>query len=198
MKPSVIAAAVIYLLITAASYYNCVREDILPGKLRKAAYIAASAVCPVIFLFVNRGAPEYDIIFLSAGLGLLIRISAGDIKSGVIDILPTAALYLAGVLSLIRVDAGFIMTRLLAALIFFAVMSVGRKVSRNGIGHGDVILMPAVGLMLGTDAGLRAAVLGLAVMAAAGLTMTFRKKIGFRDELPLAPFILIGYVFCSV
>ena len=198
MKPSVIAAAAVHLLITAASYYHCAKEDILPGKLRKAAYLVASAVFPAIFLLINRKASGYDLIFMLAGLGLLIRISAGDIKSGVIDLPPTLALYLVGVLSLVRVDVRFIITRLLAALLFFVVMAIGRKLSKDGIGRGDVILMPAVGLMLGTDAGLRAAVLGLAVMAVTGLLMTLRKRIKFKDGLPLAPFILLGYVFCSV
>lgn len=67
-------------------------------------------------------------------------------------------------------------------------------ISRGGIGAGDVKLLAVVGSYVGS--GSIFAVVFLTVVAAAiyGIVMLLLKKIKLKEEMPFAPFVLIGTI----
>ncbi|MCL2162888.1 MAG: prepilin peptidase [Oscillospiraceae bacterium] len=65
-------------------------------------------------------------------------------------------------------------------------------VSRKGLGGGDVKFMAAAGLFIGFSGTLAAMLYGTILAALTGLTLLLLKKIGRKDQMPLAPFIYVG------
>jgi len=85
---------------------------------------------------------------------------------------------------------------LLDALLGFAVggglFLLVYAVSRKGLGGGDVKFMAAAGLYLGFAGTMTAMLYGTILAALAGLVLILAKKIGRKDQIPLAPFIYAG------
>lgn len=65
-------------------------------------------------------------------------------------------------------------------------------VSRKGLGGGDVKFMAAAGLYLGFSGALGAMLYGSILAALTGLGLILFKKLGRKDQMPLAPFIYAG------
>ena len=67
-------------------------------------------------------------------------------------------------------------------------------ISKGGIGMGDIKLFAVVGSYMGSGSIL--AVIFLTVMASAAYSavMLLFKKVKWKEEIPFAPFILVGTV----
>ena len=65
-------------------------------------------------------------------------------------------------------------------------------ISRKGLGGGDVKFMAAAGLYLGYESTLSSMLLGTVLAAIFSLVLIVLKKIGRKDTIPLAPFLLTG------
>jgi len=65
-------------------------------------------------------------------------------------------------------------------------------VSRKGLGGGDVKFMAVSGLYLGLGGAISTILCGSILAAMTGLILIAFKKIGRRDQIPLAPFLYIG------
>ena len=66
------------------------------------------------------------------------------------------------------------------------------KISRKGLGGGDVKYMSVAGLYLGFQNALPAILYGTILSAITGGIMILIKKMGRKDAIPLAPFLYIG------
>lgn len=64
-------------------------------------------------------------------------------------------------------------------------------ISRKGIGAGDVKLMAVVGFYMG-DRIWDAAVISLILAAVWSIGLLLRKRKGWKQEIPFAPFVLAG------
>ncbi|MCL2391210.1 MAG: A24 family peptidase [Oscillospiraceae bacterium] len=64
--------------------------------------------------------------------------------------------------------------------------------SKKGVGGGDVKFMAASGLYLGLFGIISAILYGTILAAIVGLCLILLKKIGRKDPIPLAPFLLAG------
>jgi len=94
------------------------------------------------------------------------------------------------------VDTEIAVELLLNALLGFAVggglFLIVYFISRKGLGGGDVKFMAAAGLYIGFSGTMTAMLCGTILAALTGLTLILAKKIGRKDQMPLAPFIYIG------
>ena len=77
---------------------------------------------------------------------------------------------------------------LLSGLTLFAICS------HHGLGFGDVKLLGAASLYLGTDRALACLFYGLLPAAAAGMGFVCTGRISRKQGISLAPFFLFGYV----
>lgn len=67
-------------------------------------------------------------------------------------------------------------------------------ISRGGIGAGDVKLFAVIGCFVGSGTILTLTFLSVVVSAAYSIIMLVLKKTGLKEEIPFAPFGLVGTV----
>jgi len=94
------------------------------------------------------------------------------------------------------VDTEAAISLLLGALLGFGVggglFLLVYVVSRKGLGGGDVKFMAAAGLYLGFSGTMTSMLVGTILAALTGLVLILIKKLGRKDQMPLAPFIYAG------
>lgn len=66
--------------------------------------------------------------------------------------------------------------------------------SKGGVGMGDVKLLAVIGIYMGSDSIMATAFLSVVISAIYSIAMLALKKINLKEEIPFAPFILIGTV----
>jgi prepilin signal peptidase PulO-like enzyme (type II secretory pathway) len=80
----------------------------------------------------------------------------------------------------------------------FALLAVSAKLSKGGVGAGDVKLVSALGFACGFGFVLSVLLLALILCAATGGALLLLKKAGRKDSLPFAPFVWGGFVLLMV
>ena len=71
---------------------------------------------------------------------------------------------------------------------------VAYLVSRGGIGFGDVKLFAVIGVYMGSGSIFSVVFLTVVVSAVYSIVMLILKKIKLKEEIPFAPFVLIGAI----
>lgn len=80
---------------------------------------------------------------------------------------------------------------ILVCVVLFYVMS---RLTKNGMGMGDVKLIAAMGWLLGLSATMIAVLFSLILCTLVALFLLFRKKKNKNDRLPFGPFMFFGYI----
>ena len=73
---------------------------------------------------------------------------------------------------------------------FLLVMS---KITRGGLGMGDIKLYCCIGFMCGIRAVCYSLLFGMILLTLAALALMIIKQYKLKDEIPMGPFILLGY-----
>lgn len=94
-----------------------------------------------------------------------------------------------------RADAlGYLVSSLIGCFLCAVVLLAGNRLSKGGIGSGDIKLLASLGFLCGLSVVMSAMILALiACLAAAGVLFLMERNKG-KDPLPFAPFILAGYL----
>lgn len=74
------------------------------------------------------------------------------------------------------------------------ILILGNKLSRGGIGAGDIKLLCCVGLMCGVNAVFITLLLALICCCTLAIVGLLTKKITLKNSVPFGPFIYLGYV----
>ena len=80
----------------------------------------------------------------------------------------------------------------------FALLAISARLSKGGVGAGDIKLVSALGFACGFGFVLSALVLALLLCAATGGALILLKKAGRKDTLPFAPFVWGGFVLLMI
>lgn len=83
---------------------------------------------------------------------------------------------------------------LLGLLIGGGMFLLADVISKGGIGMGDIKLFAVVGSYMGSGSILAVIFLTVMVSAAYSAVMLLFKKVKWKEEIPFAPFILVGTV----
>lgn len=151
-----------------------------------------------------RTAGEVDIISmlkLLAGLCVLIAAAMTDLElmripNKLVLTLPAARfIFLAAE---VLTGADHTVSRLISSAagagFCFAALLLISRLSRDGLGMGDVKLMTGLGFLLGFYAALYTLVFSCFVSAAAALVLLAARKKTVKDAIPMGPFLYIGYI----
>lgn len=87
-----------------------------------------------------------------------------------------------------------ILSSLAGFAVCFAVLMIAGRFTRGGIGKGDVKLLASLGFACGVYMTFVTLTIALLYCAAVSLMLVFTKKLSWKDHLPFAPFIFMGYL----
>lgn len=133
-------------------------------------------------------------------LGILNVISITDIKLYKIPNLCVLILLggrcLSFIPELINNDGTVLMgliNSLIAGIVSLLFLLLISKITRGGIGYGDVKLFGALGFLCGVRAVLYTLILSFFLCAIVSAILLLTKKKGLKDDLPMGPFIWLGF-----
>ena len=86
--------------------------------------------------------------------------------------------------------AGFI-----CCVVLFYVLS---RLTKEGIGMGDVKLISVVGLLLGLSSTLMSVLFSLILCTLASIVLLFGKKKSRNDRIAFGPFMFFGYILMFI
>lgn len=138
-------------------------------------------------------------------LGMLSVISITDIKLYKIPNLCVLILLggrcLSFIPELINNDGTFLMgliNSLIAGIVSLLFLLLMSKVTRGGIGYGDVKLFGALGFLCGVRAVLYTLMISFFLCAIVSAVLLLSKKKGLKDGLPMGPFIWLGFALTVI
>lgn len=88
----------------------------------------------------------------------------------------------------------YLVSSLLGCFVSFLILMIASKISKGGVGGGDIKLMASLGFGAGIYAALTTLLCALVLCAAAAAVLLVAKKKKRKDSVPFAPFIYLGYV----
>lgn len=87
---------------------------------------------------------------------------------------------------------------LIALCVVFLVLTFANKLAHNGIGAGDVKLLSAVSFFAGFSFVVPLIFVSFVSCGIISVVLILSKKLTSKDALPFAPFILLGFILCSI
>ncbi len=88
----------------------------------------------------------------------------------------------------------FLISSILGCFICFLILMIADKISKGGIGMGDIKLISAIGFMCGVYLVFSTLILSLFVCVVVAILLLILKKKTSKDRLPFGPFIYIGFL----
>jgi prepilin signal peptidase PulO-like enzyme (type II secretory pathway) len=93
----------------------------------------------------------------------------------------------------------YLISSLIGGLLCMVLLVIANKISKGGIGAGDIKLLSAVGFVLGLYPVLSAMLFSLLGFILLSALLLLAKKCSLKDQLPFGPFIYVGFlVYCLV
>lgn len=143
----------------------------------------------------------FELMFTNA---VLLR--AAQIDAVTKTIPNRLAIYLIAVrtacIAVIFLTSGEGLTELAGSVICIAVIGASLilmgKITKNGLGAGDIKLLAALGFMCGLSVAVYTLTFALAVCVVISTILVLIKKITWKDHLPFGPFIWMGFVLMAV
>lgn len=157
------------------------------------------------FSMLLNGASYIDVIEYAAVICALTLATITDIKlkliPNILSIAMIAVWLLGTTLDILLFGADFfteVVSSLIGGLFSGGLLLLGRLISKNGMGMGDVKIMFAVGLLLKFDRTLGSLFLALILSLIVGIGLMIFKKVKKTYTICMAPFFLSGAVISAV
>ncbi len=91
-----------------------------------------------------------------------------------------------------------VINSLLGSAVCFVIFFIGKLISKNGMGMGDIKLAAVIGLYLGIDRALGAILWSLIAAAAVGVILMVSKKAKAKSKISMGPFFFAGTLISHV
>lgn len=188
-----------FLIISVFIFFYTYKKERIKGRKEILYYIIISLISVSVFAILNiKYLNAFKGITLFSAIPILLSIAWYDAKEKQIDVKLMLMLLGIALISIINYDILYPVTHILAAGLFFVMMFIGNKVSKNGIGYGDIKLLPILALLLGLGDMLKVTLGALFIMLIVGVISIIRKKAGWKDSLPFAPYLYVAFVLCAI
>lgn len=73
------------------------------------------------------------------------------------------------------------------------VLLIADRISKGGIGMGDIKLVSSIGFMCGLFTVISVMVYSMLICAVVAIILVLMKKVTMRDQMPFGPFIYLGF-----
>lgn len=142
------------------------------------------------------------IAYIKLGICYLAVLGAAviDIKLHIIPNFIPLGLIIARILifiyELIFTDKAisYIISSLIGCFLCCLILLIADKVSKGGIGKGDIKLLASIGFMCGLYAAFFTLLLALLFCIIIAVVLLLAKRKKSKDHLPFGPFIYLGYI----
>ena len=192
-----------------AWYFRSKEEQLSKKRLVMLSAVSAAVLLALAVFFSLTALPhEWTAHVMLRTFGVLIFswfAAVIDLKYKVIPNKLTLCMLILGVISIgieIAAEPAYWKATLLNALIGAGIAGgiflLANLISRNGLGMGDVKLMALIGLYLGLEGALGAAMWAMVTAAVTGGILMIIRKAKLKTELALAPFFFLGTVVSNV
>lgn len=160
------------------------------------ALAAISALCG----FVISQKATYPLALPVLGICYLAALSAAvmDLKIRIIpNYIPLSVIGIRSVIFIyefIVTDTAleYLLSSLIGCLLCFVLLGVANKISKGGIGGGDIKLLSAIGFCSGVYLVFSALILALICCSLVSVVLLITKKKEMKGSLPFGPFIYVG------
>lgn len=133
-------------------------------------------------------------IAISLFFSILIIISMIDLDTMLIPNRLVAAIFVLGIASIWIFPEVSLLSRLIGAVII-SVPFLLIAIFTGGMGGGDVKLMFAAGILLGTKSIIIAALIGIVLAAICGIIIKLKTKV---SKIPFGPYLSVGLVIAAL
>lgn len=177
-------------------------EYIFRNKEKKIIVIALSVIFATVCGYAagNNAVSFVDMLKMTLTFVILSCIFITDLELLIIPNICSIILIIGRVISIvyefIRVsDKALILlfNSVLALIICLLMLFVSSKITKGGIGYGDIKILSSVGFLCGIRAALYTLLFSFLLCAILSSLLLISKKKKLKDSLPLGPFIWIGY-----
>lgn len=188
------------LIITEAVLWACFT---ICGVSKITLKIGLSSILSLVFavgLAGFRMDSYYQWMLFGEMLALLTSAAIKDWKERIIpNALPLLVIGVKILLSICQLFSHMLTWRqlgvnLICAILCILLLWLVSRISRSGIGMGDIKLLASLGFACGAEVLWTVLLLALLICTAAVFVLLAMKKKTMKDSLPFAPFILAGYV----
>lgn len=204
------------LVVSVCVYYaskNIEKERNIIHKLKKIIFsrtrkeylvIGAVFIASVFTFIISQYVYNANIFWTykwQVAFGLLLPIAVIDSKE---KIIPNKLLIIALLFTLLILtgqifsDKDYIISiignSLIGSLVGGGIFLIASLIARNGIGAGDIKMFFVLGLLLSFRGIFNVLLYSMVVSAVYSIILLISRKKTMKDELPLAPFTLIGIV----
>lgn len=177
----------ISLYITDKKYIVCIAVIILiTGIVTYIVSISAISVLAMIEIGIS-----YLAVLCSAIIDIKVKIIPNFIPAVLMIVRVLFFIY-----EFIFTDTAlkFLISSILGCFICFLILMIADKISKGGIGMGDIKLISAIGFMCGVYLVFSTLILSLFVCVVVAILLLILKKKTSKDRLPFGPFIYIGFL----
>ncbi len=182
-------------------------RTVLLSKKRMLTYIqwlplatAAAAIAVCAFRLLVMGLPVWLAAKFLLGALVLLAALLIDLRLRIIPNRLVLGLLAVGVLYLIPEYLllperfwALLIGSLLGLLVCFLLFFIMSRMTKGGIGMGDVKLLAAMGMLLGIEGAINALIFSMVACLLVSLALLISKKKKAKDHIPFGPFIFIGY-----
>ena len=93
---------------------------------------------------------------------------------------------------------GYLISSLIGGFTCVLVLIIANKLSKGGIGGGDIKLLACLGFVCGLHEVVTTMLLAVLICLVVSLALLLFKKLSTKDHLPFGPFIHLGFVAMSL
>jgi prepilin signal peptidase PulO-like enzyme (type II secretory pathway) len=197
---------VLYLLVAAGASFIAVWFTSGGHYIRRAraavSVLAALGGGATAYFAISRLSPWTSVAVALGSYVALAAAASYDFKLRLIpNIIPAALIAFRAALLVAEffaiggsTAAANLVSAVLGGAVSFGMLALSAKLSRGGIGAGDIKLVAVLGFACGLGFILSALVLAMLLCVIVGTALMALKKIGRKESVPFAPFVWGGYV----
>lgn len=158
--------------------------------------IIMNITMPMLFLYITlKLGMDFDGIKAMAFVTLLAVAVLHDIKKREIPNKLIIAFLAIGIFfALIGLNLDVLINSVISFLLFGTAFLIISKISKGGVGEGDVKLIACSGLFLGVSGLFSSVFMALVLTFVAGIALMISRLAGRKSFLPFAPFFLAGFL----
>lgn len=93
---------------------------------------------------------------------------------------------------------GYLISSLIGGSACILLLIIANKISKGGIGGGDIKLLTCIGFVCGLQEVVTTMLLAVVVCIIVSVVLLLLKKLTTKDHLPFGPFIYLGFMLMSL